>query len=309
MKNRKDVRLVLIAAIVLLLLLVLFIVRYGTAVYAIETPITSSPTDCTTPNTHFAIIGDYGSPGTAVGDVAALVQSWDVAFIVTAGDNNYDDGAAETIDENIGQYYADYIYPYAGQYGPGATENRFWPALGNHDLYTEYGRPYFDYFQLPGNERYYDVRQGDVHFFILNSDPNEPDGRTVDSPQAQWLQTQLAASDASWKLVIMHHPPYTSSLKRNPTPELQWPYADWGATAVIAGHDHFYERLTAQGIPYFVNGSGGRDLDKLGRSEPESVVRYNVDYGAMQVWAGAECLNFSFYNRQNELIDSLTLRR
>ena len=62
------------------------------------------------------MIGDYGEAGQPEADVAALVDSWEVDFIVTVGDNNYPDGEASTIDENIGQYYRAYIYPYQGNY-------------------------------------------------------------------------------------------------------------------------------------------------------------------------------------------------
>lgn len=257
---------------------------------------------------NFAVIGDYGTANKPEADVAALVKSWAPDFIVTVGDNNYPDGAAETIDQNIGYYYSDYIFPYVGEYGSTAAENRFWPALGNHDLRTDFGQPYYDYFTLPGNERTYDFVKGSVHFFVLNSDPKEPNGRSVDSAQGQWLKKGLAASDALWKLVVMHHTPYTSSLKRNPDKELQWPYAAWGATAVLSGHDHLYERLAVDGIPYFVNGAGGKTRYNFGRPEPESVVRYNQDYGAMRVQASQTCLNFTFYNRDAEMIDSVTVR-
>ena len=37
----------------------------------------------------------------------------------------------------------------------------------------------------------------------------------------------------------------------------QWPYGEWGADAVLAGHDHTYERLFINGVTYFVNGMGG----------------------------------------------------
>ncbi|NIW44652.1 MAG: hypothetical protein GWN30_07780, partial [Gammaproteobacteria bacterium] len=57
----------------------------------------------------FAVIGDYGLAGQQEADVASLVESWNPEFIITVGDNNYPDGKAETIDENIGQYYAEYI--------------------------------------------------------------------------------------------------------------------------------------------------------------------------------------------------------
>jgi tartrate-resistant acid phosphatase type 5 len=276
-------------------------------VFVVEEPITASPGDCPG-DVQFAVIGDYGVNKQPAAHVAALVHGWNPDFIVTVGDNNYPAGAADTIDANVGQYYSDYIYPYAGEYGPGAEENRFFPVLGNHDLNTDLGQAYFDYFELPGNERYYDIRQGPVHLFFLNSDPREPDGHTAASVQAMWLKEQLAASDAPWKLVIMHHTPYTSYLLRAADRDLRWPFHAWGADAVLSGHDHFYERLLVNGIPYFINGAGGGDLYRIGMGAQGSVVRYNQEHGAMQVQAEDMCINFSFYNRTGEFIDSYTLR-
>ena len=290
----------------------------GRNVYAVDVPITASPTDCGSgtsgpntggPATRFAIIGDYGIAGQPEADVAAMVDRWQVDTIVTVGDNNYLDGAADTIDANIGQYYHAYIAPYQGSYGAGAEVNRFFPALGNHDWRTDEAAPYLAYFTLPGNERYYTVRRGPVEFFILDSDEHEPDGITVDSVQAQWLRAQLAASDAPWKLVILHHTPYTSSLQRNSNRTLQWPFAEWGATAVIAGHDHFYERLEEEGIFYLVNGAGGKDLYPFGPPEAGSLVRYNQDHGAQLINATEQCLNLAFFSSANALIDSVTLRK
>src|SRR6266511_3399595 len=142
----------------------------------------------------FAVIGDFGSAGTAARDVANLVKSWKPDFIITVGDNNYPDGAASTIDPNIGQYYHEFIYPYKGRYGAGATVNRFFPSLGNHDWHARGAQPYLEYFTLPGNERYYDFVWGPVHFFAVDSDVREPDGNSSASTQGLWLQTQLAAS-------------------------------------------------------------------------------------------------------------------
>lgn len=92
----------------------------------------------------FAIIGDYGFSdlGPYEGDVAALVKNWNPDFIITTGDNNYDFGGEDTIDKNIGQYYHKFISPYFGAYGPGATVNRFFPSMGNHDWYTPGAAPY-----------------------------------------------------------------------------------------------------------------------------------------------------------------------
>lgn len=212
----------------------------------------------------FAVIGDFGTGEEEPQAVADMVKSWDPEFIITTGDNNYPDGAAEKIDENIGQFYYEYIYPYAGAYGAGAEENRFFPTLGNHDYDTDNGQPYFDYFTLPGNERYYDFIWGPVHFFALNSNDEEPDGITVDSAQAQWLKTQLAASDKRWKIVYLANPVFSSGSKHGSDPDLQWPFLEWGATAVLTGDDHLYERIMDQGFPYIVNGAGGANLYSFG---------------------------------------------
>lgn len=265
--------------------------------------------ECGRVSARFAVIGDYGNGSQAEDDIAGLVKSWKPGFIITTGDNNYPDGSAATIDDHIGRFYSDYIYHYQGQYGGGSVMRRFYPTLGNHDLYTAGGQPYFDYFDLPGNERYYTSHWWPVGIFVVNSDWSEPDGNTADSVQGQWLKEQLTASTMPWKLVFLHQPPFTSSLRRDPAPFLQWPYAEWGATAVLAGHDHFYERSESDGIPYFVNGAGGAGLYAIGPAEPQSLVRYSKDFGAMLVEADPACISFRFINRAGEVVDAYTERK
>jgi hypothetical protein len=257
---------------------------------------------------HFAVIGDYGGGGSPEADVARLVDSWQVDFIITVGDNNYPDGSAETIDENIGQFYQAYISPYAGGYGAGADQNRFFPTLGNHDWNTDQAQPYLDYFTLPGNERYYDFTWGPVHFFALDSDSREPDGMNRSSDQATWLQAQLASSTSPWNVVYLHHAPYSSG-RHGPTDWAQWPYKEWGADVVLAGHDHTYERLLIDDLVYFVNGLGGGAIYYFLLTQEGSQVRYNDDYGAMQVEASPDHMTFQFINRSGELIDTYTLER
>jgi tartrate-resistant acid phosphatase type 5 len=279
----------------------------------------------------FASIGDYGSGGSDEAAVADLVLNWHPDFIITVGDNNYPDGDYSTIDPHIGQFYHNYIHPNGGAYGPDtATQNRFFPALGNHDLYTSYGYPYLQYFNLPqnphNNERYYDYVQGNVHFFVVNSDFGgyefqgniwEPDGIDSSSYQAQWIKSRLAASTSRWNIVYFHHPPYNSLVYPYDSIfyKLRWPFKSWGADVVLTGHCHWYERLYVNNFPYIINGLGGEDIgyEDIGPRRDGSQFFYAGNFGAQLIQSYNDSLVFRFYNVNNQLIDyyripSLNLR-
>ncbi len=275
----------------------------------IEVVPSSTPTPTPSPQPtalRFAVIGDYGLAGEPAEDVANLVKRWQPDLIITTGDNNYPDGAAETIDLNVGQYYHEYIAPYHGDYGAGAEINRFFPTLGNHDWNTNQAQPYLDYFELPGNERYYDFTWGPVHFFALSSDSREPDGVGKSSAQADWLQTALGESTSPWQIVYGHHPPYSSG-PHGSIDWMQWPFQAWGADVLFCGHNHIYERLIVDGFPIFINGVGGGPIYALDEIHQASEVRYNQNHGAMLVEASETKIEFQFITRTGDVIDSYIL--
>jgi len=254
----------------------------------------------------FAVVGDYGTGDAPSAGVAAMVAKWEPQLVLTAGDNNYPVGASYTIDANIGAFYSQYIHPYKGRHGQGGAENRFFPALGNHDWMLGNIEPYEEYFQLPGNERYYTVERGPVAFFVIDSDPHEPDGIDSNSIQARWLKVVLAASDAAFRVVIMHHPPFSSG-RHGSQKVMQWPYKSWGADLVIAGHDHTYERIEIQGMTYLVNGLGGRGPYRFREPILGSQVRFNTENGALLVEATSEEMTLRFVTSSNVEIDRFQL--
>ncbi|MBA3872184.1 MAG: metallophosphoesterase [Anaerolineae bacterium] len=256
--------------------------------------------------TRFAVIGDFGSTGKSEQAVAKLVGSWQPNFIVTTGDNNYTLGLDATIDANIGQYYHSYIGTYDGSYGDGSQENRFFPSLGNHDWGIDSVAPYLKYFDLPGNERYYNVVQGPLEFFMLDSDTREPDGTSSDSIQGKWLQSALADSTATYKVVVFHHAAY-SSAEHGSSTWMQWPFAEWGATLVLNGHDHIYERIIKDGFPYIVDGTGGQSLYNFKTPIDGSQVRYNCNFGALLVDVTDKAMSLRFINIEGALVDSYTV--
>jgi hypothetical protein len=245
----------------------------------------------------FAAVGDYGTPGDAPVQVATLIKSWKPDFIITLGDNNYPDGEQSTIDTHIGKLYSDYIYRYSGSYGIGSTYRRFFPSLGNHDWdctgCSKSPAPYLQYFSMNDQQRYYDFTEGPVHFFALDSDSREPDGTTSRSKQALWLKTKLAQSTSAFNVVFFHHPPFSSGNHGNQT-QMQWPFKSWGASAVLVGHDHIYERYSIDGIPYFVNGLGGRDKTSIGQKTAQCQAQYDHNYGAMRITASKTAMVFEF---------------
>ena len=256
----------------------------------------------------FAVIGDYGSGNQSEEGVAELVKSWQPAFIITTGDNNYPSGSPKTIDATVGQFFHAYISPYKGHFGDGADQNLFFPTLGNHDWITDRASPYLKYFTLPGNERYYDFTWGPLHFFAVDADSNEPDGVGRSSRQAKWLQAKLAESTEPWKIVYFHQSPFSSGLHGS-VEWMRWPFKDWGASAVLSGHDHDYERLMVDGLVYFVNGLGGGSIYPFENRLEGSKVRYNDDYGAMRVEATSHKIEFQFITQSGDVVDTYTIER
>jgi hypothetical protein len=242
--------------------------------------------------------------------VADLVKSWEPEFIVTTGDNNYPLGSASTIDLNVGQYYHMFMKHTGSEYGPEAEINRFFPVLGNHDTDEDLGKPYFDYFVLPGNERYYTVDWPPVRIYAVNSVPwIEEDGVHPDSLQAMWLRDELAASPHTWNVVVFHHPPYGSGWK-GISSWMRWPFQEWGADVVLNGHNHVYERNMINGFPYITNGLGGGPRYAWGdRIEEGSAVRFNAEHGAQLVEASEQRMSLTFVTRSGEVIDEFVMEK
>jgi tartrate-resistant acid phosphatase type 5 len=272
----------------------------------------------------FAVIGDYGDGSRNEAAVAKLVASWKPAFIITTGDDYYTPaGGTGTAryDKSTGAYYCAWLKDVsttgsACRIGK-ATRNAFFPSLGNHD-YSD-ARPslstYLTYFDLPGtgftntsgNERFYDFVEGPVHFFVLDSNSQEASGTSSTSAQSRWLEEQLAASTSKWNVVYDHHPPYSSDSTHGSSTYMRWPFAAWGADAVLSGHAHTYERLIRNGIPYFVNGLGGAARYDFKSPLPGSKVRYRASWGAQMVTVTSSAMEFRFYTVTGALKDSYRL--
>jgi predicted phosphodiesterase len=147
-----------------------------------------------------------------------------------------------------------------------------WIAIGNHE---ENSPLYYDFFNLPGNERYYYFDFLNSRFIALDSNLDYE----KNSPQYKWLEQTLKDSQKNNIeniFVFTHHAIYTSSnhgkLDTNGIPvekpiyigqkDLVPLFEKYRVTAVFAGHDHTYERSLKNGITYITVGGGGAPLYK-----------------------------------------------
>src|SRR5882672_1376408 len=222
-------------------------------------------------------IGDYGDGGSDEAAVKALLDADNPNLIITLGDNSYNGNYATDVNANYSEWIA---------------RSAFYPAPGNHDWDTNNLADYLTFFTIVNGARYYRQRLGPVELFMLDSDPREPDGTTSSSAQGQWLQTALSQSTAPWKIVVCHHPPYSSDVTHGSSVWMQWPFALWSADVVMSGHGHAYERLVVGTFPYFVGGFSGESLRGFGTPIGSSVVRYNAKFGAIKIVASQNRLSF-----------------
>ena len=251
-----------------------------------------------------AVIGDYGSGSSAAADVARLVTSWSPDFVVTTGDNNYPDGAAETIDQNIGQFYHDFICPYRGAYGRGAATNRFFPVLGNHDWDTPGRRALSGLLHAPRQRAL--LRRGAGASPSVRAGQRPPRARWPRGHRAGELATgRTGRVDGALEVVVMHHPPYSRGRMARRVDAVAVRSLGGGCGVgrprppVRAGDE--------ASIPLFRErarrASEVRDPDAVDGSQ----ARYTAGHGAMLVEADDAQLSFRFVTTAGETVDTYTL--
>lgn len=229
-----------------------------------------------------AFIADYGTRDVTHHAVAELVRSQAPDVVVTGGDNVYGLSGYTTSAVADRMFDATVKVPYKSFVERGA----FFPAIGNHDV--EHSKTWFrDKFPaLFQGRNFYRVWPAGsrIEFFVLSSGLNsyeevfEPEGNSRSSAQRRWLSEALRGSQAPFKVVVLHHPPFTSGGAYAPGYDfLRWPFQTMGAHLVLCGHEHNYERFHvtssvgnrdgsrdgSPGIPYIVAGIGGGDLRRF----------------------------------------------
>ena len=93
---------------------------------------------------------------------------------------------------------------------------------------------------------------------------------------------------------------------------MRWNFQRWGASTVLAGHDHDYERIEIDGIPYLVNGLGGGErytCKPPAQRVNGSQVCFDQDQGAMLIEANRCTMISRFITRKGAVIDTTRLSK
>lgn len=261
----------------------------------------------------FAAFGDNTDNNNSY-QVGTMVASWEPEFLLMLGDHNYDPTRASYPDENR---------PFL----PWINDGKAVAVPGNHDLDIENGKGFYDFFKQ--DRRYYDRRIGNVHVFAIDTGINTasdyiyPDWQGQLAEPARWLKEAMSASQAPWKIVILHHDPYISTNSAHGDyDKLKWPFKDWGADLVLFGHVHAYEHLYVEhptrgndGIHMICAGWGGKSLASFtGSALWGSVYRYPISPqtpkpGAVKFSVTATSLTWWAYSTDGTLHETVTLTK
>ncbi|MGH3713060.1 MAG: discoidin domain-containing protein [Micromonosporaceae bacterium] len=214
---------------------------------------------------------------------ARLVESINPKWVLTTGDNQYDDGTAAEFDK----YYATTW---------GRFKNKTRPTPGNHEYYDPAGgaagyKSYFGAIATPAGKTYYSWNEGNWHFIALDSDLS----MSSSSAQLAWLKNDLASNTRGCIAAYWHKPLFNSGSKGydpHTLPAWRELYAA-RADLVLNGHDHLYERFTPQnpdaggtssGIVAITAGLGGAyNYSFEGDPVPNSEVRLTDLHGVVKL--------------------------
>ena len=241
----------------------------------------------------FAVIGDSGQPGGGQASVAAQMAKWRAnfpfEFVIMTGDNLYG-------SESARDYEKKFAIPYKPIIDAGV---KFYASLGNHD---DGGQINYKLFNMEGRKYYSFKPTDDVRFFAIDSN-------YVDSKQIEWLEKEFAASGSAWKIAFFHHPLYSSGETHGSADaqrELLEPlFIKHGVNVVIAGHEHFYERLKPQkGIAYFTLGSSSKLRKGDLRKSAMTAYGNDTDYAFMLVEIEGDNLHFQTISDKGATLDA-----
>ncbi|MFF8378325.1 fibronectin type III domain-containing protein [Streptomyces sp. NPDC015661] len=257
----------------------------------------------------FAAVGDFGGGSGQQTSIANLIAASSTSFLQTLGDNVYPDAQ----DPDPERFYSDFDNRFYKQYGAVIRTRSLYPANGNKEYYGD-GAAARNLWS-PNNQRWYSYDWGDLHVLVVDSE--QPMG--AGSAQRAFVDADLSATTAAWKICVVHRPPYSSTTSTSSSstvlaqlvPRLEL----YGVRLCLSGNSHNYERshplragvTDPTGVTYIVSGGGGNGLNQFTASQPSWSAYRSARFEYVQCSVSPTQLVLNAYSDTGELFDSTTL--
>ncbi len=196
--------------------------------------------------------------------------------------------------------------------------------LGNHD---QDHANYYRYIANPDPEHRYSFTYGNAQFFMIDTNRTVAPG----TEQHEWLERELARSQATWKFVVHHHPPYSSDendygdtwkgpsargdQRLRPLIDL---YERYDVDICFFGHIHDYERTWPirndkvdpdKGVIYLQIGGAGGGLENYAPTRSWFTAKVRRDHHFVLVNVFDTTLHLQAIDQHGVLFDQLTLQK
>lgn len=235
---------------------------------------------------NFVAIGDTRSRNNVHKRIIEQVGQLNPRFIVNSGDL-VANGLSMRDWESFFKINKDFM-----------TNTPYYPVLGNHEKDSPY---YYDFFDLPNNERYYYFTVGDALFVVLDSEGLrttipaftsegmedtywEESGIEYLKKQKEWLEQVLELNrEAGFVFIFQHTPLY--SVKKSRVEESKKVRAFWGdifsrygVQVFLNGHDHHYHHAFDKGVHFITSAGAGAPLYDIDAVQPETLNYKKIEH-------------------------------
>lgn len=257
----------------------------------------------------FLVVGDWGQASERQRQVAnamaSVAQSNATRFVISTGDNFYPSGVGSVNDPQFRRSFEDI-------YAAPALQTPWYVVLGNHDYE---GSPNAEIayssrsprWRMPSRYWAEEMAVGaeTATFYFLDTTPISRLSNAASHvpllgaagearEQLQWFEQRLQADRSAWKIVVGHHPIYSSgnhgespAVAERIRPLLE----TYGVQIYFNGHDHDLEHLVDRGVNYVCSGSGA--LARQIETVPQSRFAYpNVGFASCALGSDALALRF-----------------
>lgn len=180
------------------------------------------------------------------------------------------------------------VYPCLGNHDDGPADYPQWFPFFERRLYYDW-----DYYQTFNVERWWSADIDDLHLVALDSNLAGFDfftftGDLLEIFQYMWFEEDLKKNSGKTIIVIWHEPAYGSHswfgkghgsnrFMRNRYVSLCEQY---GVKMILCGHNHWYERVSMNGIKHITTGGAGAPLSPVSFFRWDKVAGTEVNIAA-----------------------------